>query len=71
MPSAMICFPEHRYLFFYDEILFDLQSIFSMDSGFVEEGLLQQLYLWSFIKILDPYEYDCTFIFYLLFLTGA
>ncbi len=56
MPSAMICFPEHHFLFFYSEILF------SMDSGFVEE---------SFIKILDPYEYDYTFIFYLLFLTGA
>ncbi len=71
MYSAVICFPEHRYLFFYDELLFDLRSIFSMDSGFVEEGPLQQLLLWSFIKILDPYEYDCTFIFYLLFLTGA
>lgn len=65
MPSAMICFPEHHFLFFYSEILF------SMDSGFVEEGPLQQLFLWSFIKILDPYEYDYTFIFYLLFLTGA
>ncbi len=42
-----------------------------MDSGFVEEGPLQQLLLWRFIKILDPYEYDCTFIFYLLIFTGA
>lgn len=43
------------------------QSIFSMDSGFVEEGPLQQLLLWSFTKILDPYEYDCIYFLFIIF----